>query len=121
MLQPLKIYSNNLFSLDIVPSLVSNIEDIPDQTNPESVTLGSNVTEGRDKFNISYSPAESDSPEEVTDLHYTFNDSTPGTTNIFNLATAGSDGNQSTGATKEVALCELGESLCLIFSRVSMS
>ena len=104
-----------MFSLEIVSSPLSKIEAITDQTNPESDTLTWDVTAGRDKFLTSYSPAESDSPDEVTDLNYTFNDSIPGTTNTFSFVTVGSDGNQSTGATKEVAWCELGESLFLTF------
>ena len=98
-----------MFYLDIVPSPVSNIEALTDQTNPESVTLTWNVTGGRDKFLISYSPDEPALHIEVTDLNYTFTDLTPGTTYTFTFVTVGSDGTNSTEATKEVTLCELGE------------
>ena len=121
MLHSPKIYSNNMFYLDTVPSPVSNIETVTDQTNPESVTLTWNVTGRRDKFFISYSPNESDSPVEVTDLNYTFTDLIPGTTYTFTFVSVGPDGSNSTEVTKEVTLCELGESLFLIFFRSSVS
>ena len=101
-----------MFYLGTVPSPVSNIDAITDQTNPDSVTLTWNVTGRRDKFLISYSPDEPASHIEVTDLNYTFTDLIPGTTFTFTFVTVGSDGNQSTEATKEVALCELSEFVC---------
>ena len=110
-----------MFSLDIVPSPVSNIGAVTDQTNPESVTLTWNVTGRRDKFLISYNPMEPDSSVEVTDLNYTITDLIPGTTYTFTLVTVGSDGTNSTEVTKEVALCELGETLHLIYSRSFLS
>ena len=99
---------------EIAPSPVSYIEDVTHQTNPESDTLTWNVTGRSDKFLISYSPTEPNSPVEVTDLNYTFTDLTPGTTHNITFVTVGSDSNQSIEATKEV-MCELQESLCLTF------
>ena len=110
-----------MFYFGTVASRVSNIEAVTDENNPESVILTWIVTGRRDKFLISYSPDESASSVEVTDLNYTFTDLTPGTTYNFTFVTVGSDGTQSAEATKEVALCEFLQSLCLLYSRSLLS